>query len=225
MAGLRAALVAVMLGTAGEALAQQSTGFRFLDDLGKATAPEQQVIQNRKYQLLNEFQLLAGGFPVDPYYKGVAGTVGYGLHFTDFVAVEGQFSYAYNMASKLKKELETITTSLGNDPPDFSRITWMAGGYLVVKPIYGKQALFNTQVLHMEGYARLGGAALQRTKTSGNSLNLGVDFGLGMRLWVGEITSLRIDLGELVYFPGVAPKQALHLHLGLAWNLRAEDWE
>ena len=51
--------------------AQSKTGVPFLDELGTREQGQLEILQNRKYNLLNEFFVQAGGLPADPYNKGV----------------------------------------------------------------------------------------------------------------------------------------------------------
>ncbi len=183
------------------------------------------VLQNRKYQLLHEISVLAGGLPVDPFYKGITGSLGYTLHFGESIAWEVlQFTYSFNIDTKLKKNLVNTGLALGKppDPNEFPEIEWIAASHLVLKPLYGKQAFFNTNVVHLEVYLQAGPAFVRRGTTQ-DSLAFGFDGGFGVRLWLEEWLSLRIDIMELVYFLEAKPKQSLHMHIGLSFNLRGED--
>lgn len=180
-------------------------------------------LQNRKYVLLHEISLLGGGLPVDPYYKGITGTLGYTLHFSDALAWEVvQFTYSFNVDTKLKKNLVNTSLALGNVPPEFPEIEWIAASHLVLKPLYGKQALFNTEVMHLEVYLQAGPAFLRRGQAA-ESLAFGFDAGFGIRVWATKWISIRADVMELVYFLEAKPEQTLRLHLGAAFNLRGED--
>ncbi len=182
-----------------------------------------EVMQNRKYDLLHELALLGGGLPSDPYYKGLTGTVSYTLHFNHVLAWEVvQFTYSFNFDAKLKKELLRVARSQGEEAPEFPEIEWVTGSRLVLKPLYGKEALFNTEVVHLEVYL-LGGPAFLKRGGAAESLAFGFDLGFGFRLWLAKWASFRVDLMELVYFLDQKPEQALHLHAGIAFNLRGEE--
>jgi outer membrane beta-barrel protein len=200
-----------------------------LDELEEQEERDLDVIQNRKYDLLHEVSLLAGGLPSDPYYFGLTGTLGYALHLNQFVAWEVvQFTYSQNFEKKLQKELKRTALASGTTAPLLPAIDWIVASHLVLKPLYGKEAVFNTEVLHLEAFLQLGPALIHTTDVD-RELDFGVDLGAGLRLWLGEVISVRIDLGELIYFvPQAGGKQsevkgALHLHLGVAFNLRGED--
>ncbi len=249
LAGLGAALctavvISLLSGTAvaqedGEiqelelSLADLMPGGEVVDDAGL------QVIQNRKYELAGELNLAMGTFPADAYYKGYSASVGYTYHFGDFFAWElAQFTYSYNRETSLKVEVDRIARELGqvgNRAPAFPEIQWVVSSRGVIKPLYGKQALFNTEVVHVEGYLGIGPALLfvADLPTNDGSFRdgyaFGADFTAGLRFWLGDVTSLRIDIGELVYATtkassGVEFSQSLHLSVGLAFNLRGEEY-
>lgn len=189
--------------------------------------PDVEVIQNRKYDLFHEVALLGGGLPVDPYYKGVTGSAGYTLHFAQSVAWEIiQFTYSFNFDTDLKKQIVAISSVSGNGTPQFPEIQWIAATHLVLKPLYGKEALFNTKVEHLEVYLQAGPALVNR-KEATTPLSFGVDAGFGLRLWLTRVISFRLDFGELVYFAkegaNQVTRQALHLHAGFAFNLTGGD--
>jgi outer membrane beta-barrel protein len=190
-------------------------------DLG---AKSLETIQNRKFKLLHEVSLMGGGLPVDPFYKGITVGMGYTLHFSDFFAVEFvQFTYSINIDTKLKKELIRTALSKGDLPPDFPEIAWIADvAHVVIKPLYGKEALFNTKVVHLESYGRFGPTFVRRSGTT-DSFAFGFDAGLGIRFWLREWVALRFDLAEMIYFLDKKPQQCLRLNAGFAFNLRGED--
>ena len=199
--------------------------------LAQAFDPEDEaeIIQNKKYDLASEITFSVGTFPADAFYKGFTGTVGYTLHLSDSLAWEiGSFTYSLNTDANLKNEVKRIALSTGQDPPEFPEITWMAATHLVLKPFYGKQALFNTNVVHVEIFLQGGGAFVMRDETD-RKVGFGLDVGFGLRLWFTEVVSMRLDVGELVYIvPAKADQstnveQALHLHLGISFNIRGED--
>ncbi|OGQ81701.1 MAG: hypothetical protein A2289_03375 [Deltaproteobacteria bacterium RIFOXYA12_FULL_58_15] len=180
------------------------------------------ILQNRKYEMLHEVTLLGGTFPADPFYKGVTATLGYTLHFNQVLAWEVlQFSYSFNIETKLKKDLDRVAAGQNQLGDEFPEIEWVVGSHLVLKPLYGKEALFNTKVVHLELHL-MAGPAFVRRSAGDNPLPFGFDAGFGVRLWLEKWVCLRFDIMELVYFVP-KPEQAIHLHVGVGFNLRGED--
>lgn len=181
------------------------------------------VIQNRKYDLTHEASLLFGGIPVDPYYKGVTATAIYTLHFSDFWAWEVvNGTYSFNFETSLQDEVKRVAFVTGQQVPTFPEINWFASSRLVLKPLYGKQAIFNTEVVHIEGYLALGPAAVGRADGAA-PIAFGGDFGAGIRFWFFDSVAVRVDLGQLVYLEGTNIEQDLHLHLGFSFDLEGEE--
>jgi outer membrane beta-barrel protein len=186
----------------------------------------QQILQNRKFSLTHELAFLGGTLPTDPYYKGMTGGVGYTLHLTDHVAWEiGQFTYSYNLDTKLKRNVER-TAGFTQAGLDFPQIVWVAASHLVVKPFYGKEAVFNTEVVHLELYAQAGPALVGRSGEV-SAIVPGIDSGLGVRVWLSKTFSWRIEASELVYFDpsaeGVGLYQTPHFQTGIAASLWSDE--
>jgi outer membrane beta-barrel protein len=187
------------------------------------------VIQNRKYELLHEVSILLGGLPSDPYYYGLTATGGYTLHLGQSIAWEvAQFTYSYNRDKKLKEEVERVALATGTRAPDLPAIDWILATHLVLKPLYGKEAIFNTEVLHLEAFAQAGPAMVHSTDPV-RPFSFGIDLGAGLRFWLSDAVSLRLDIGELLYWVQEAGgkdsdmKGALRLMFGLGFNLRGEE--
>ncbi len=169
------------------------------------------IVQNRKYELNHELKTLVGVLPVNPFQKALAATLGYTVHISDSWAWEAvELNYLVNFDTKLKREV------LRNRDVQFPELLGFACSHLVFKPLYGKEAFFNTDVVHMEGFLQAGPAIVARSDHPTTAL-FGADVGLGLRLWLSRVVSLRLDLGELLYFPG-AFAQAFHMHLGTAFT-------
>ena len=189
---------------------------------GQEDAPRYGAVQKRLYELGHELSLLGGGLPSDPYYKGITLTAGYTVHLTGWLAWEvAQGTYSYNLDSHLKKEILRFRTV---DKRAFPEITWAVASHLVLKPLYGKEALFNTDVVHVEVFLALGPALVERNiKDNAKRIpNFGGDGALGLRLWVTRVVSLRFELGELVYVVPEGVRNALHARAGFAFNLQGE---
>ena len=223
--GLLAAVLLTAFAPPRQARAAPASGEEDVGGTLEELVPEKPlgVIQNRKFRLLHEVVLLGGGLPVDPFYKGITVTGGYSLHFSDILAWDViHFTYSFNIDTELKNNLIKTAIGYGNQTPDFPEIEWIAASHLVLKPLYGKEAIFNTKVVHLEGYVMAGPAFVRRSALN-NTFAYGVDTGFGVRLWLETWLSLRLDFVELIYFLDVKPQQALHMHLGVAFNLRGED--
>lgn len=223
--GLVVCAIAFTVGASTARAADGQTGVPFLDELGQREQGQLEVLQNRKYNLLNELIVTVGGLPADAYNKGLTITGGYALHFSQFVAWEvGTFTYSYNIDSGLKEKLVRVVNLYGLGTPELPEINWFVTSNLVLKPIYGKQAIFNRNVIHVEAFL-LAGPAIVNRSTPDTEFSIGANFGAGLRFWLSEHTSLRIDIQELLFY-GSNTKEiesALHLHAGFGFAFGGDE--
>jgi outer membrane beta-barrel protein len=179
------------------------------------------VTQNRQFDLHNELAFAVGGLPLDRYYKGLTVGAGYTWHFLpDFGWEIVNFTYSFNFDSHLKEQVLTLAVARPGQPLLFPEINWIAATHIVVRPLYGKEALFNTRVTHVEAFV-LAGPAFLRWSDPAAHYAIGIDLGAGLRLHLTQVTSVRLDLGDVVYTVNKSPKQALRLSAAVAFNLGA----
>ena len=192
-----------------------------IDDAATLGRPRE-VIQNRKYELAHEISLLGGGLPVDPYYKGITVTAGYTYHINTSIAWEVvQLTYSYNIDTGLKENLAQLVAAKGGKL-ELPEIQWIAASHLVLKPFYGKQAFLDAGVVHLEAYLQ-GGPAVLGLVDAKTPVGFGADVGFGVRLWLSEGLSVRIDATDIVYLEKAEISQAVHLHGGLSFNLWGDE--
>lgn len=203
-----------------------------LPPIEEALDREQQleVIQNRKYDLQHELNFSVGALPTDPFYKGYTVNAAYVWHIWDLLAWEAvSFTYSFNVNTKLKDEVFRVALATGAREPAFPHIEWALASRVLFKPLYGKQAIFNTTVVHVEAFLQAGGDLLSvqgvrgRRGEARDRILAGFDFGGGLRLFVTELISFRLDLNEVIFFAPTTVLQALHIRLGLSMNLGFDD--
>lgn len=217
---LSCALAVACLGAPSLAHAETATGVPFLDELGTREEGQLEVYQNRKHNMQSEVFGSIGGLPADPYNKGLTFSGGYAIHFNQFVAWEvGEFTYAITFDSDLKSKLERLTNLYTFERPSLPEINWFVSSHLVLKPIYGKQAIFNRKILHMEAFVLAGPAIINRSVPD-SEFSPGANVGAGLRFWLAKDTSIRFDVQELLFY-GTKTKEfesALHIKIGLSFN-------
>ncbi len=185
-----------ILGAMALALTTASTAFAEYDDeVGGGRAV---VIQNRAFDLGHEFTFSAGLVPLDAFYKGLAGTFRYTLHLDEFLAWEvGGISYSFNIDTDLKRQL---VDRFGVAPEALDQITLFGQSNIVLKPIYGKYALFNRALIYTELYLVAGGAV---GYYSDGSFRPAPDYGAGLRFFVTDWFSVRADVRHFIFFNGI----------------------
>lgn len=178
------------------------------------------VIQNRAFDLGHEFTFSAGLVPLDAFYKGLSGTFRYTLHLDEFIAWEvGGGSYSFNVDTDLRTQLvERFAVA----PDALDQITVFGQSNLVIKPIYGKYALFNRALIYTELYFVLGAAV---GYYSDGSFRPAPDYGAGLRFFVTDWFSVRTDVRHFIFFNGIPfadPNSTIdnvvHLSVGASFN-------
>jgi outer membrane beta-barrel protein len=158
------------------------------------------VIQNRKFNMGHEFTLQGGVLPLDAFYKGVTGTFRYTLHFNDFHAWEiGGGTYSFNIETDLRRQLRDFF-SVQPDAEGLEQIWGYVESNYIIKPIYGKLALFNRWLIYNELYFAVGGAV---GVWEGFSFRPGPGYGAGIRFFIFEWLSLRFDMRHYVLMNGI----------------------
>lgn len=194
---------------------------RAADDDSDIREEQRVVIQNRKYQLGAELTLEAATLPLDPFYKGLAGTARLTWHFNDFHAWElAGGTFAYNLDSSLAKQL---FDNFGVQRAELPGLQAMIESDYVMKPFYGKFALANRTLLYQEVYLVLGGTLTYWTDAS---FRYGPNYGGGIRFFLADWFSVRFDLRHAVVFSRIPflDEQAtldgvLYLGAGMSFNI------
>ncbi len=165
------------------------------DEQGGGTAV---VIQNRKFQMAHEFTIQGGTLPLDAFVKGATLSGRYTLHFDDFHAWEiAAGTFSFNIDTGLKQQL---IDRFGVQPQSFASLLLTVDSNYVMKPFYGKLALFNRTLLYAELFLNAGVTA---TYWSDGSWRPGPDVGIGARFFVTEWFSVRADLRYAIVVGGV----------------------
>jgi outer membrane beta-barrel protein len=180
------------------------------------------AVQNRQFNLRNELHVGVGVLPINAFTKGLTVGGGYTFHFSSMWAWEiAQFQYAFGLNTSLRQELLEIVPNGQNgvQPTKLEWIRYFGSSSLLLKPAYGKFSLGNKYVVHVEGYLALGpavGAFAPR-----DYMVFGFTGGGGLRFFLSEHWSVRVDLRDVTLFNGDAKNGAVgkptsELYLGLA---------
>lgn len=177
------------------------------DDAGVAVA-----VQNREFSLRHELTLSGGLLPLDAFYKGITGQVSYTFHFNDHFAWQvGRAAFSYNLHTNLREQL---LRDFGVQATKFPEVSWYAGSDLLWTPAYGKVALMNWKVVHLELFLLGGGSAVG---VVGDGVKPAVNVGGGLRFFTGQSTSLRLEVANN-FVLGKDPFNVLTINLGVAFN-------
>ncbi len=177
------------------------------------------AVQNRAFQLKHELNASVGGLPLNAFVKGLTFGGGYTYHFSDLWAWEvGQFMYSKGFDTDLRDELMNNFTPVA--PTLIESIEYFGSTNIVLKPLYGKFALFNQSVIHAEMFLVMGGGF---GKTKPSAFRPAADFGGGLRIHLGGHASLRFDVRDYMFFKGFSPKNELWLAMSIALSFGGDS--
>ena len=174
------------------------------------------AVQSRLFRLGGELAVDGGILPINAFSKGLTVGVAFTYHFSNSWAWEIiNANYVYKqLDTGLKTEL---LENFNVQPTDISSIDLMLSSSLVLKPFYGKLALFNRRVVHLEVSVPIGGAWANYT----DKQTFGAVSGLIFRVFLSPHASVRLDVREYVLFrTWKNQRQELHAVLGFsfAWG-------
>jgi len=171
------------------------------------------AVQNRKYALSHEFSAWVGTLPMDAFTKGLSFTGAYTLHFSDVIAWEvGQFTYSHRIDTDLKADLENLQQPAA--PTPFEVVKYFVTSSVLFKPVYAKMAVLNSTVIFGEMFILAGGGYGWMTITRRPV----VDYGAGMRLYIGKYFSVRIDIRDYLFVNKDDVQSELWVAMGLCFG-------
>lgn len=220
---LRCAFLALVLAptAASGADAHQGDAPGWAQERAVAIDYAPRAIQRRKYNLEHELYLAVEALPSDALYKGFCAHVAYARHFGSVWAWEvAGLSYCETIDTDLKNQLLPIAAAVNQALPVLPEVMGVLTSRLQLKPVYGKQAFRNRGLLHGEVFVQAGPAlVVTRIHNAQTKLAPGIDFGLGLRVWLDNKFSLRADVGDVAVFVAGEATQALRVDVGLSIEL------
>lgn len=167
------------------------------------------AVQNRKYTDTHEFTASVGTLPLDAFKKGLTLSGSYTLHFNDLFAWEvAQFFYSFAVETDLEAELIAFDLK----PTPFERVEQFVTNNILFKPLYWKGAWLNSGLGYGEFFLAAGGGYGWLTRTQRPVVNIG----LGFRIYLHELVSIRFDLRELAFISENDTQNELWLGLGIS---------
>jgi outer membrane beta-barrel protein len=182
--------------------------------------PKVVAVQNRAYQIKNDWSFQVGYLPSDAFNKGI--TVGGSTtHFlTDYLGWEiVNANYSFNSPTRLKNDLLSCC-EVDVRSSDVSRaldyVQWYALTNLIYTPLYTKALLFNRDIVRGE-VSFVGGGGMAHFADMGKVPM--ASLGLYLRLFQGEENSWKFDFRNNVYFQkSIGAVNAISLMVGYSFH-------
>lgn len=210
---VRGAGVAALAAAAMLAVAWPRPAFAVKDE-----APS--VVMKRHYGMGTEIYLDVGAMVLDPFTKTFAPTLGWTAHFGDHVAweiVNGTYiPRPFSLRTNLRQQLED---SFGILSGAFKRPQLFATTAIVWTPLYGKFSVFNRKLLYADLSFTLGAGVARYYEDDVLPIFPIVMGGIGLRFYLNELWSVRVDVRDYVWFRGLPPSNDLYVALGIALNI------
>jgi outer membrane beta-barrel protein len=183
-----------------------------LGPVARAAEPQAQVVQERRFQQTHEVSASFGVLPLDAFEKGITFGGAYTWHPSSLFGWEVvHFRYALGVETRLNEELAALSVG----PTPFETVQFYGTSNLVFKPVYGKLAVLNRQVIWSEAFVTLGAGVGRLTVTTRPVL----EAGLGVRVYGGKRFSARVDIRDALFLSGNNAQNELWLAVGLSVDL------
>ena len=172
------------------------------------------AVQARLLRLGGELTVAAGLLPINAFNKGLTVGGSFTYHVSTSWAweiIHGAYVYK-QLDTGLKREL---LENFDVQPTDIAAIDFILSSNLVLKPFYGKLAVLNRRVIHMDVSIPFG-VALARY-TNPQAYLLGPDAGLIFRVYVSPHVSFCLDVRDHVFFNHWVTRNEVHVSLGAAF--------
>jgi outer membrane beta-barrel protein len=172
------------------------------------------AVQSRQFRLGGELRVEAGFLPINAFNKGLTLGGSFTYHMSNSWAweiIRGSWVYK-QLDTGLKKEL---LENFDVQPTDISALDFILSSDLVLKPFYGKLAVFNRRVIHMELSVPFG-VAMGRYRNPQAYL-FGPNLGVIFRFFISQHTSFCLDVRDNVFFNHWNTRNEVQLSVGAAF--------
>ena len=179
------------------------------------------VVQERIYDRTHEIAFNMAYVPDDDFYEEYPLGVNYTYHFDKDIAWEvARLQYYLTQEKDLKDTLSGFDlAAVSFDKPLFSLHT-----SFVLKPTYGKDAVWDKNIINHEGFFSVGAGVIQYEReypvdaeTSTETV-LSVTFGAGRRYFVSKKVALIAEVKSYTQFKDSTTETNVYLGLGVAWR-------
>jgi outer membrane beta-barrel protein len=179
------------------------------------------VIQERIYDRTHELGFHMGYIPDDDFYEEYPLGVSYTYHFNKNVAWEvGRLQYFLTR----KKDLKDTLSEYDLAAVSFDKPTFMLHSSFILKPTYGKDAVWDKNIVNHEGFFSFGAGIAQFEREypvdaeSSTETVLSASFGAGRRYFVSKKTALIAEIKTYTQFKDSGTETNVYLGLGLAYR-------
>jgi outer membrane beta-barrel protein len=173
------------------------------------------AVQSRLFRLGGELTVAAGFLPVNAFNKGLTVGGSFTYHISNSWAwevIHGAYVYK-QMGTGLRTEL---TENFSANPTQISALDFMLSSNLLLTPFYGKLAVFNRSVIHLDVSLPFGAGMARYIDPQ--TYWFGPDIGIIFRVFVSPHVSFCLDVRDYVFLNNYwDTRNEVHVALGAAF--------
>ncbi len=177
------------------------------------------AIQERVFHRHHEIGINVGYVPDEDFYNAYPVGIGYTYHFNHWLAwevVRGQ--YMFTQEKDIKDKLED---EFGVTPEVFLEPRYMIHSNIILKPLYGKEALWNRGILNHESYLILGGGMIAYEKNFSNGdtdaeTDPSICVGAGTRYFLTKNLCMTLEIRDLVNLKKDDTENNIYFGIGMS---------
>jgi outer membrane beta-barrel protein len=177
------------------------------------------AIQERVFHKYHEIGLSVGYIPDEDFFNAYPVGIGYTYHFNHYLAwevIRGQ--YMFTQEKDIKGKLEN---EFGVTPEVFLEPKYMVHSNLILKPLYGKEALWNKGIINHESYLIIGGGMIAYEKKYSNGetdaeSDPSICVGAGTRYFLNKNLCMTLEIRDLINMKKDNTENNIYLGVGLS---------
>ncbi len=178
------------------------------------------VIQERIYDRKHEIGFTMAYVPDDDFYEEYPLAVSYTYHFNKHVAWEvGRFQYFITQEKELKDTLQDYDLAAVT----FDKPLYMVHSSFVLKPTYGKDAIWDSNIINHESFISLGaGVAHYEREYSVDEPTtetvLSLTAGVGRRFFISKKFAMVAEIKSYTQVKDSTTETNIYMGLGLSYR-------
>jgi outer membrane beta-barrel protein len=179
------------------------------------------AVQERVFDRHHEIGLSLGYIPDDNFFNAYPVGIGYTYHFNPYLAWEVvRAQDMYTQEKDIKKKLEK---DFGVTPEVFLQPKYMVHSNIIIKPLYGKEALWNKGIINHESYLIFGGGMINYEKkysdgTKDSESDPSICVGAGTRYFINRNLCTTLEIRDLVNLKKDKTENNVYFGLGLSFQ-------
>jgi outer membrane beta-barrel protein len=179
------------------------------------------AVQERVFDRHHEIGLSLGYIPDDNFFNAYPVGIGYTYHFNPYLAWEVvRAQYMYTQEKDIKKKLEK---DFGVTPEVFLQPKYMVHSNIIIKPLYGKEALWNKGIINHESYLIFGGGMINYEKkysdgTKDSESDPSICVGAGTRYFINRNLCTTLEIRDFINMKKDKTENNVYFGIGLSFQ-------